>query len=87
MAFGGFDGLTTSLIVFTACWSMNFSIHLTQAIGVAIVTACAFSVGIGEFLTSRAHRELVYDERRKIVWDFQYNKENEIDSVRYLLNY
>lgn len=50
-------------------------------IGVSSVVANAISVGAGEYLSSKAHKEFVQAEKRREMWEFKHFKEAEVKEV------
>ena len=38
-------------------------------------------MGIGEFLSSRAHKEFIYAEKRRALWEFKHFRGTEVDLV------
>lgn len=45
------------------------------------IVANALSTGVGEFLSSKAHREFVLAEKRRALWEFKHFRSNEIDQM------
>lgn len=50
-------------------------------VGLAAVIANSISVGISEFLSSKAHKEFIQAEKRRELWEFKNYKDNEILEV------
>lgn len=50
-------------------------------IGFSNIISNALIMGIGEFLSSKAHREFVLAEKRRSLWEFKHYRSNEIDQV------
>jgi DNA damage-binding protein 1 len=51
-------------------------------LGLSTLVANALSMGIGEYLSSKAHREFVLAEKRRALWEFKHYRNNEVDQVR-----
>ena len=45
------------------------------------IVANAMSTGIGEFLSSKAHREFVLSEKRRALWEFKHFRSTEVDQM------
>ena len=52
--------------------------------GFSTIAANALSMGTGEYLSSKAHREFVQAEKRRELWEFKHFKDVEIKEVREL---
>jgi VIT1/CCC1 family predicted Fe2+/Mn2+ transporter len=53
----------------------------TLVIGFAVLLSNSFSVGISEFLSSKAHKEFLQAEKRREMWEFKHYKDSEISEV------
>jgi VIT1/CCC1 family predicted Fe2+/Mn2+ transporter len=49
--------------------------------GFANVVANGFSIGAGEYLSSKAHRDFVVTEKRREQWEYRNSKEGEIKQL------
>ena len=49
--------------------------------GFSTIAANALSMGAGEYLSSKAHREFVQAEKRRELWEFKHFKDVEIKEV------
>jgi len=79
--FGGIDGILTSLAVTFGATGGNFAANVILVLGCSIVSANALHLGIGEYLSSKAHREFVQTERRREQWKFKNFKEDQIKEM------
>jgi len=70
---GGLDGVMVAVGVVCACEGGDLSIDVMIIVGVATVLAQALNIGIGEYLSSKAHRQFVLAEKRRVMWEFQHN--------------
>lgn len=43
--------------------------------------ANSLSIGISEFLSSKAHKEFIQAEKRRELWEFKHYKDSEIQEV------
>jgi DNA damage-binding protein 1 len=51
-------------------------------LGFSSIVANAISVGAGEYLSSKAHREFVQAEKRRELWEFKNYRADEIKEAR-----
>lgn len=59
----------------------NLSWAVVLILGFAGIFANALAMGIGEYFSSRAHREFVLGEKRRATWEFKHFKSKEISKV------
>lgn len=50
--------------------------------GFSTIAANALSMGAGEYLSSKAHREFIQAEKRRELWEFKHFKDVETKEVR-----
>lgn len=50
-------------------------------VGISAIIANSISVGISEFLSSKAHKEFIQAEKRRELWEFKNYKDGEIQEV------
>ena len=60
----------------------EFSWHIVLVVGLSTIAANALSLGAGEYLSSKAHREFMQVEKRRETWEFKHFKDVEIREVR-----
>jgi VIT1/CCC1 family predicted Fe2+/Mn2+ transporter len=53
----------------------------TLIIGFAMLLSNSLSMGISEFLSSKAHKEFLQAEKRREMWEFKHYKDSEINEV------
>lgn len=59
----------------------EFSWHVVLVMGFSTIAANALSMGAGEYLSSKAHREFIQAEKRRELWEFKHFKDIEIKEV------
>jgi vacuolar iron transporter family protein len=60
----------------------EFSWHVVLVMGFSTIAANALSMGAGEYLSSKAHREFIQAEKRRELWEFKHFKDVETKEVR-----
>ena len=73
--------MITTLSIIAAAAGGNCSWHIVLVIGLSSIAANALSMGAGEYLSSKAHKEFVQAEKRREMWDFKHFKDVEIKEV------
>ena len=63
----------------------EFSWHVVLVMGFSTIAANALSMGAGEYLSSKAHREFIQAEKRRELWEFKHFKDIEIKEVTVVL--
>ncbi len=53
-------------------------------LGLSNLVANALNLGIGEYLSSKAHQEFVLAEKRRALWEFKHFRGAEVDQVNSL---
>jgi DNA damage-binding protein 1 len=81
IVFGGTDGILTSISVIAAAAGANLSSQNLIVMGVSVVAAGAFSMGIGEFASSKAHKEFVQSEKRSAQWEFKHDRTGRVKEM------
>lgn len=79
--FGGLDGLFTTFAIISASSGGKVSWNIVLVIGLSCILANALTMGVAEYLSSKAHREYVQLERRRGLWEFRHYKDAEIKQV------
>ena len=82
VVFGGLDGLITALAIVAAAAGGSCGWDIVVVIGFASIAANALSMGAGEYLSSKAHKDFVQAEKRREMWEFKHFKDVEIKEVR-----
>ena len=73
--------MITTLAIIAAAAGGNCTWHIVLVIGLASIAANALSMGAGEYLSSKAHKEFVQAEKRREMWEFKHFKDVEIKEV------
>eukprot|EP01031_Cornospumella_fuschlensis_P029267 gene29267-35334_t len=76
--FGGFDGIVASLSILSGAAGGQLSWRYVLIVGLSAVVANSLSLGISEFLSSKAHREFLQAEKRRELWEFKNYRDIEI---------
>ena len=79
--FGGLDGILTSFAIVAGATGGNMPPSAVLILGFSNIFADALSMGVGEFLSSKAHNEWVLSERRREVWELENYPEGEIQEM------
>ena len=71
----------TSLAIISAAAGGSCSWNIILVIGFASIAANALSMGAGEYLSSKAHKEFVQAEKRREMWEFKHFKDVEVKEM------
>lgn len=66
--FGGLDGTLTAFAIVAGAAGGNLSTGVVLILGFSNILADALSMGVGEFLSSKAENEWILSERRREDW-------------------
>lgn len=80
--FGGLDGILTSFAIVAGSAGGNLSPEVVLILGFSNIFADALSMGVGEFLSSKANNEWILSERRREEWELENYPEGEIKEMR-----
>lgn len=75
------DGITTALTVASATSGADLDWRFVLSVAISVVVTSALSMGISEFLSSKAHKEYLLAEKRKELWEFKHFKDKEVQQV------
>jgi VIT1/CCC1 family predicted Fe2+/Mn2+ transporter len=81
MIFGGLDGILTSFAIVAGAAGGNLSSGVVMILGFSNIFADALSMGVGEFLSSKAENEWILSERRREEWELENYPEGEIKEM------
>mmetsp|Transcript_23159 Transcript_23159/g.34190 ORF Transcript_23159/g.34190 Transcript_23159/m.34190 type:complete len:279 (+) Transcript_23159:256-1092(+) len=81
MIFGGLDGILTSFAIVAGAAGGNLNSSVVLILGFSNIFADALSMGVGEFLSSKAENEWVLSERRREAWELENYPEGEIQEM------
>lgn len=76
--FGGLDGILTSFAIVAGAAGGNLSPQVVLILGISNILADALSMGVGEFLSSKATNEWILSERCREEWELENYPEGEI---------
>lgn len=79
--FGGLDGILTSFAIVSGSAGGNLSRSVILILGFSNIFADALSMGVGEFLSSKAESEWILSERKREVWEMDNYPEGEIQEM------
>jgi len=79
--FGGLDGILTSFAIVAGAAGGNLTSQVVLILGFSNIFADALSMGVGEFLSSKAHNEWVLSERKREMWEMENYPEGEIKEM------
>jgi len=81
MMFGGLDGILTSFAIVAGAAGGKLSSRAILILGFSNILADALSMGVGEYLSSKAHNEYVMSEKKQAVFAFQNRLEEEVNGL------
>lgn len=79
--FGGLDGILTSFAIVAGAAGGRLDPSVVLILGFSNIFADALSMGVGEFLSSKAENEWILSERRREEWEFENYPEGEIEEM------
>mmetsp|Transcript_37922 Transcript_37922/g.77391 ORF Transcript_37922/g.77391 Transcript_37922/m.77391 type:complete len:296 (-) Transcript_37922:396-1283(-) len=79
--FGGLDGILTSFAIVAGAAGGNLSTPVILILGFSNIFADALSMGVGEFLSSKAENEWILSERERENWEMENYPEGEIQEM------
>lgn len=79
--FGGLDGILTSFAIVAGAAGGNLSPNVVLVLGFSNIFADALSMGVGEFLSSKANNEWILSERARENWEMENYPEGEIGEM------
>jgi len=76
--FGGLDGILTAFAIVAGATGGSLSPNVVLILGFSNIFADALSMGVGEFLSSKAENEWILSEREREAWEMTNYPEGEI---------
>ncbi|CAM9188284.1 unnamed protein product [Choristocarpus tenellus] len=81
MVFGGLDGILTSFAIVAGASGGRLDSGVVLILGFSNIFADALSMGVGEYLSSKAHNEYVLAEKKREEWELKNHREGEIKEM------
>jgi VIT1/CCC1 family predicted Fe2+/Mn2+ transporter len=81
IVFGGLDGIITTFSIVAAVAGASLAVEVTLMMGFSNLVADGISMGVGDFLSSKAEIDYVRSERKREAWEYDNFKEGEIDEM------
>lgn len=75
--YGGVDGIITTFAIVAGVVGAGLKLEIVIILGIANLLADGLSMGIGDYLSTKAEREYEADERRREVWEVENYPEGE----------
>lgn len=79
--FGGLDGILTSFAIVSGSAGGGLNPNVVLVLGFSNIFADALSMGVGEFLSSKANNEWILSERARENWEMENFPEGEIEEM------
>lgn len=79
--FGGLDGILTSFAIVAGAAGGTLSTGVVLILGFSNIFADALSMGVGEFLSSKAENEWILSERKREAWEMENYPEGEVQEM------
>jgi VIT1/CCC1 family predicted Fe2+/Mn2+ transporter len=79
--FGGLDGILTSFAIVAGAAGGGLSPQVVLILGISNIFADALSMGVGEFLSSKAENEWILSERQREEWEMDNYPEGEVSEM------
>jgi len=79
--FGGLDGILTSFAIVAGSAGGSLTPEVVLVLGFSNIFADALSMGVGEFLSSKANNEWILNERQREEWEMDNYREGEIQEM------
>ena len=79
--FGGLDGILTSFAIVAGAAGGTLSTSVILILGFSNIFADALSMGVGEFLSSKAENEWILSERKREAWEMENYPEGEVQEM------
>jgi VIT1/CCC1 family predicted Fe2+/Mn2+ transporter len=77
IVFGGLDGIITTFAIVAAVVGGGLPVEVVLMMGTANLLADGISMGLGDFLSSKAEHDFILSERRREAWEYEHNPEGE----------
>lgn len=81
MLYGGMDGITTVFVSVATVYSGSVTMEAVFIIGIAKLVSGALSMGIGDYMSTKARLELTKMERKREMWECENYLKGEKDEM------
>jgi len=81
LVLGGLDGIVTTFAVVSAATGGNLSDRVLLLMGFANLVADGMSMGLGDFLSSKAEKDYTVKELDREIWEFENYPKGEIEEM------
>lgn len=81
IVFGGLDGIITTFAVVSGATGGGLSVEVILILGFSNIFADAFSMGMGDALSTKAEHEYIRAERKREEWELENFAEGEIEEM------
>jgi len=81
LIFGGLDGILTSFAIVAGAAGGGVGPKVVLILGFSNIFADALSMGVGEFLSSKAESEWILSERKREMWEMDNYPDGEIQEM------
>lgn len=81
LIFGGLDGILTAFAIVAGAAGGSLSPNTILILGFSNIFADALSMGVGEFLSSKAENEWILSEREREMWEMENYPEGEVKEM------
>ena len=79
--FGGLDGILTSFAIVAGAAGGGMGWDIVLVLGISNIFADALSMGVGEYLSSKAENEYIMSERAREEWELHNFRQGEIEEM------
>lgn len=79
--FGALDGVLTSFAIVAGAAGGGLGTQAVLILGVSSIFADGLSMGLGEYLSSKAMNEYIDLERKREEWELTHHRQGEIDTM------
>eukprot|EP00026_Physarum_polycephalum_P013943 Phypoly_transcript_14404.p1 GENE.Phypoly_transcript_14404~~Phypoly_transcript_14404.p1 ORF type:complete len:276 (+),score=46.42 Phypoly_transcript_14404:99-926(+) len=81
IVYGGLDGIITIFAVVASIAGAGYNVNAVIIMGVAGLLADGISMGMGDFLSSKAENDYTNEERKREVWECENYIEGEMEEM------